>query len=184
MSLVDWRANALTCVSKEMVEQYHSTFAHKRHKCVYNIVLDEESKNIMSKKVHEEWLNNKSGQILIAAGALEPWKGFDDLINAFNLVKLENKNIKLLILGDGSMRLKLKQQISELNLENYVKLLGFKNDPIRYFSLSDILYCHHVEGMPNVLIEAMMAGCTPVSQNARLDQKEIISENENGYLAR
>ena len=185
MSLVDWRANALTCVSKEMVEQYHSTFAHKRHKCVYNIVLDEESKNIMSKKVHEEWLNNKSGQILIAAGALEPWKGFDDLINAFNLVKLENKNIKLLILGDGSMRLKLKQQISELNLENYVKLLGFKNDPIRYFSLSDIfVLSSHVEGMPNVLIEAMMAGCTPVSTECPTGPKEIISENENGYLAK
>ena len=73
----------------------------------------------------------------------------------------------------------------ELNLENYVKLLGFKNDPIRYFSLSDIfVLSSHVEGMPNVLIESMMSGCTPVSTECPTGPKEIIIENENGYLAK
>lgn len=185
MKLVDWRANALTCVSKEMVDQYHNIFRHRRHECVYNIVLDAESKLSMSKKVSEDWLNNKNGQILIAAGALEPWKGFDDLITAFSIIKSENKNTKLLILGDGSMRSKLEQQISDLNLDQSIKMLGFITDPIRYFSLSDIfVLSSHLEGMPNVLIEAMMAGCTPVATECPTGPKEIISDNENGYLAK
>jgi len=184
MSLVDWRANALTCVSKEMVEQYHNIFKHRRHQCVYNIVLDEESKHTISKKVNEDWLINKDSQILISAGALEPWKGFDDLINAFSLLNIENKNIKLLILGDGSMRSKLEKQISDLNLLQYIKMPGFINDPIRYFGLSDIfILSSHVEGMPNVLIEAMMAGCTPVATDCPTGPKEVITDNENGYLA-
>ena len=36
--------------------------------------------------------------------------------------------------------------------------------------------------MPNALIEAMMCGCTPVSTNCPTGPKEIIKNNDYGYL--
>ena len=38
--------------------------------------------------------------------------------------------------------------------------------------------------MPNVLIEAMMCGCTPVSFDCETGPNEIILNHEYGYLAK
>ena len=182
MKFVMHRANVLTCVSKDMVTQYETIFKNVKYVPIYNIVKDKESDLRVIENVDEEWLNNKKSPVIIAAGMLEPWKGFKDLIFAFKkLLKLTKA--KLIILGDGSLRNELEKLIIDLKINEHVKMKGYVKNPLKYFSRADVFtLSSYVEGMPNVLIEAMMAGCTPVSTNCETGPKEILSSGKYGYL--
>tara|TARA_Y100000389_G_C17467288_1_gene526806 strand:+ start:215 stop:1300 length:1086 start_codon:yes stop_codon:yes gene_type:complete len=183
MNLVSFRADALTCVSKDMVEQYKLIFNHSKHFCIYNIVVDESSQKRMLLTNDEPWLRKSDVPIIIAAGALEPWKGFSDLIHAIKYLESDYR-IKLLILGDGSSRDELQDLILSLNLQESIKLTGFIENPLSYFKDSDIfVLSSHVEGLPNVLVESMMAGCTPVSTDCPTGPREVLHDGKYGYLA-
>ncbi len=96
---------------------------------------------------------------------------------------LKEKEIKLLILGDGPLREKLERQIQSLNLCNNIALLGYKDNPYPYYALADIFVLSSlVEGLPNVLVEAMMCGCTPVSTDCPTGPREVLNNGEYGYL--
>lgn len=177
-----WRADALTCVSKDMVLQYRQVFAKPSHVCVYNIVDDLYSRTRMQEAVDHEWLCDKTLPVLVAAGRLAPWKGFADLIEAMALVK-EKRQARLLILGDGPLREELQHQIESKGLINEVQLVGYVENPLKYFSYADVFVLSSlVEGLPNVLVEAMMCGCTPVSTDCPTGPREVLQDGKYGYL--
>ena len=183
MQLISWRADVLTCVSEDMVKQYNKVFKNTRHQCIYNIIVDEESKKKSREVINEPWFETGDCPKLIAAGALEHWKGFQDLIHAITYIQPSQEG-KLLILGDGPLKKELQALISELNLENSIKLAGFVQNPLSYFKKADIfVLSSHVEGLPNVLVEAMMCGCTPVSTNCPTGPREVLNDGKFGYLA-
>ena len=76
--VVNSRANVLTCVSKDMVKQYKKIFPYTKQVFVYNIIMTQDSFNKMKKKNIPKWFMDKKNQIIIAAGSLAKWKGFDD----------------------------------------------------------------------------------------------------------
>ena len=184
MKILMHRGNVFTCVSKEMVHQYRRVFYKPKHVCIYNIVKNYETDLKMREPINEEWLLKKKEPVIIAAGMLEPWKGFVDLVIAFKkLIKI--KKAKLIILGDGSMRKQLQRMINFLDLKNSVKLKGFVENPLKYFSRANVFaLSSHVEGMPNVLIEAMMAGCTPVATDCKTGPREVLENGRYGYLVK
>lgn len=180
--LVMRRADTLTCVSKDMVTQYQKVFRNPPHVCVYNIVDDADSRARMSESVDHPWLLDKTYPILVAAGRLAPWKGFTDLIEAMALVS-ERRTARLLILGDGPQRDELQQLIDARSLRESVELVGYVENPLKYFSHSDVFVLSSlVEGLPNVLVEAMMCGCTPVATDCPTGPREVLQDGKFGYL--
>jgi len=182
MKIVSRRANLLTCVSKDMVLQYKKIFKKTSHKCIYNIIDLSNLKNKMLEPIEINKFKKTDEKLIIAAGMLEKWKGFDDLIKAFKMLTKKNK-VKLLILGDGSQKNYLLNLVKELNIENLVTFLGNMNNPYKFFFNSDVFaLTSHVEGMPNALIEAMVCGCTPVATDCETGPSEIITNDNFGYL--
>lgn len=178
---VMWRADALTCVSKDMVEQYRQIFSLPPHECVYNIVDDMQSRLKMQEPVEHKWFDD-TVPVLIAAGRLASWKGFHDLIYAMKKVS-DVRPVRLLILGDGPLRNELGQLISELGLTEKVDLMGYVENPLKYFVHAKVfVLSSYVEGLPNVLVEAMMCGCTPVSTNCPTGPSEVLQNGKYGYL--
>ena len=176
------RANALTCVSSDMVDQYKIVLKSNRHVCVYNIVDDIQSRERMHESVDDECFNSDGEPILIAAGNLVLWKGFSDLLIAMSELT-KTRKARLIILGDGPLRSELEAQIKALSLERVVKILGYVENPLKYFKKADIfVLSSHVEGMPNVLVEAMMCGCTPVATNCPTGPRELLQTGRYGYL--
>jgi len=175
-------ASAMTCVSKDMVDQYRKVFKSPPHVCVYNIIVDTQSHELMRETVYEEWFDENVEPILIAAGSLVEWKGFSDLILA--MIELtKTRKARLLILGDGPQRSDLEALIKKLDLSQTVKLLGFVDNPLKYFRHANIfVLSSHVEGLPNVLVEAMMCGCTPVATNCPTGPREVLQDEKYGYL--
>ena len=183
MRVVMWRADALTCVSKDMVHQYRAVFRSSRHVAVYNIVDDKRSREMMRESVDHPWLQNPGLHVMVAAGRLAPWKGFADLIRAVKRLVEQGRDVRLLLLGDGPLRAELQALIHELDLDGNVELLGYVANPLKYFARAKVFVLSSlVEGLPNVLVEAMMCGCTPVSTDCPTGPKEVLQDGKFGHL--
>ena len=93
---------------------------------------------------------------IVAAGRFIPEKGFDILIDAFNL--LSDKTLKLVILGVGTdeERQKLINQIKSLDLQERVILYGYVKNVYPIFKKARLcVVSSRIEGFPNVLLQMM-----------------------------
>ncbi|PFG07921.1 glycosyltransferase [Marinobacter sp. LV10MA510-1] len=182
MRAVMWRADVLTCVSKGMVEQYRTIFCNARHECIYNIVRTPSAQKMIIEPVDHPWFSDRALPVLVAAGQLGPWKGFTDLIRSVHILSTR-RPVRLILLGDGPQRSELEDLIEELGLQDNVRLEGHVANPLKYFAHADVFVLSSLlEGMPNVLIEAMMAGCTPVATDCPTGPNEILGDGRYGYL--
>ena len=69
-------------------------------------------------------LNNNK---IVSVGRLVEIKGYDDMIDVMKIVHEKNKDITLEIIGDGDLYDHLNQKIEDNNLDDVVKLVGFKD---------------------------------------------------------
>ena len=181
-NFVAWRANALTCVAKDMVEGYHKALKTTKHTHVYNIIVDEESILRSTEPVDHIWINNKNTKIVIAAGRLDKQKGFHDLVNAMPSV-IKKRDAKLIILGDGVEKENLQSQISDLDMDDFIDMVGYVENPLKYFSKCDVFVLpSYAEGLPNVLVEAMMCKCSPVATDCPTGPREVLQDGKYGEL--
>lgn len=176
------RATVLSCVSRDMVDQYRQIFPSSRHVCVYNIVVDASAAHRMAESVDHPWLGDPARPVIVAAGRLAPWKGFSDLIEAMKTVAPAS-SARLLILGDGPDRTALQAQISASRLDGRVQLVGYVDNALKYFARANVFALSSlVEGLPNVLVEAMMCGCTPVATDCPTGPREVLDGGRIGWL--
>jgi glycosyltransferase involved in cell wall biosynthesis len=86
-------------------------------------------------------------------------KGISYIIHGFERVLKKNPEIFLHIVGDGRDRKKLEGLVAELGIGKNVVFYGETKDPVKFYQNSDIfIIASKVEGLPNVLLEAMSCG--------------------------
>ena len=176
------RVDALVCVSEDMAKDYKAIFGETRHQCIYNMAYDSDTERKIAEPVDNSWIMDKSAPLIITAGRLCPGKGYPDLIHAINIVRKE-RPIKLAILGEGDFRPELETLINKLKLGDTVRLLGFQENPLKFFRQADVFaLASYFEGLPNVLVEAMAAGCTLVSTDCPTGPREVLKDGKYGYL--
>lgn len=146
-----------------------------------------------------------ASKIVVSMGRLQKKKGFDILIDAFELVCHDIPKTILLIAGqDEGEKLNLLEQIQRLNLENNVFLVGNieGQNKIDFLANADLFtLSSHNENFGNVYIESLASGTpivaskgTPWSEvqeyncgrwvkndikNTAIAIKEILKENRN-----
>jgi glycosyltransferase involved in cell wall biosynthesis len=121
------------------------------------------------------------GRYILAAGRLVLQKGFDKLILAFS--KISDTKVKLIILGEGELRLSLEKQIKDLQLDTRVLLPGVVNNIAVWFKNAEcFVLSSYYEGCPNVLLEAMSNGCPIVSFDCPYGPSEILQNSDTGIL--
>lgn len=120
---------------------------------------------------------------IVGVGRLTWAKGFDILIDAFELVLKKYPSHKLYIYGEGILEKELKEKIKNKKLEKSIFLMGNSPDVLTEISKSDIfVLSSRYEGMPNVLMESMAIGMPCVSTNCVAGPAELINNYENGIL--
>jgi len=130
----------------------------------------------------EDYPMLEKNNFIVSAGRLSISKGFYQLIDKFDEC-IEDKNIKLVILGEGEQRKGLEKFIKERGLNDRVILTGFQKNPYRFISKAKyfILNSDH-ESFGNVIIEAMACGTTVVSRDCDFGPRHIIRNGYNGLL--
>lgn len=133
---------------------------------------------------------NLSGldKIIFYAGTLRDIKNVDLLITAFaKLLQIDTQyrsNLKLLIAGKGEEEGKLKSLVNTLNIGDKVKFVGGLSgeEIVKYYNAADV-FClpSKNEGLPNVIVEALLCG-TPVVASSVGEIPHIIQNGQNGYL--
>ena len=162
-----------------------------------------------AKQKYDEWLKNekikpevivipniikenKSGKIsnlnnrqIISVGRLEDVKDFYTLILVFSVIVKKYPNYILKIIGEGSMREKLEEQIKKCNLQKNVILTGRRteNEINNELIKSDVfVLTSKSESFSLVLCEAMNFGVPCIAFDVDVGPREIIQDGKNGFL--
>ena len=122
---------------------------------------------------------------ILFVGRLEPYKGLDDLIEAIALIKPRlTCGLAVDIVGDGSLRDDLPEQIRRSDVSQEVHFRGgVSPDCIPFeFQKADVFVLPSiVEGMPNVVLEAMASGI-PVVATRIPGSQELVIDGQTGLL--
>ena len=173
------QSNLNTNVCKEAVQSYIDYGFYKKNEIVsvYNGVNFTKFSNLEDQVVPEEidlYFRSK-GKIFLSIGRLSSEKNFSLLIQAFSKYFIKNNvDDKLLIIGEGKEKEKLKKMVYDLGMSKNIHFLGRRNDVAALLKLCDF-YClsSDHEGLPTVLLEAVFSK-KPIISTACCGAKEIL----------
>lgn len=121
---------------------------------------------------------NTSNINIVNIGRLHNQKGQWHLIKAFKLISDKYKNAKLIILGQGDLRKQLEELVAKLDLSDKVIFCGYLKQPHIFMEKADIFaFSSVVEGLGNVLLEALAFGKAIVSTDCYYGPREILAPN-------
>ena len=176
-------SEAIICVSKGVAEDILKiTGLREKIKVIYNPIIDSKIYALAEEKASHPWILNKDCPVISAVGRLVKAKDYPALLYALSLV-VNEKQAKLLILGDGEERKELELLANRLGIAEKVDFLGFQKNPYKFISKSNIFVLSSIqEGFPTVIIEAMACGVPVISTDCKAGPNEIIENRENGLL--
>ncbi|GAB2884197.1 glycosyltransferase family 4 protein [Paralcaligenes sp. KSB-10] len=120
---------------------------------------------------------------LLGVGRLHPHKGFDLLIQAFQMLASHVPDWDLVILGEGGSREDLQRQIDAAELGGRISMPGRVGNVGQWYEQSDLyVLSSRVEGLSNTLIESMASGLAPVAFDCETGPREIVRNGIDGVL--
>jgi L-malate glycosyltransferase len=116
---------------------------------------------------------------LLCVSRLIPRKGLEYLIKAMPKIIEKRKDTKLIIIGDGPEKARLKQLSVDLGVDKNIELHGYvphEKLPQIYRSADIFILPSLYEGMSNTILEAMASGLPIITTNTG-GTKELIKGN-------
>ncbi len=169
------RADRVICVSEKISETLSDNAPELKNRIstLYNPYYIEEILKKGEEPVADYAFTSK---VIVAHGRLNRIKNYPRLIKAFSLIKKDFEDARLLIIGEGEEREKLRLLVDKLELGEYVTLIGFRSNPFAYIAKSDIyVLTSYNEGFPNALVEGMCF-LPAVSADCMSGPREILSD--------
>ena len=133
---------------------------------------------------------SSASPLIVAVGRLIDKKRFADLIRACRLLMERGRSFRCEIIGEGPLEKELHQQIHDLDLQNYVKLLGPKpqHEIAEHLAMGTVFVLPSLidasggmDNLPTVIMEAMATGL-PVISTPIGGIPEMVVQNETGVL--
>lgn len=107
------------------------------------------------------------------------------LIDVFKEIININQNVRLILIGDGALRQEIEKKIADYQLEEYVLVMGKKNDVENYYQIMDCMILPSLyEGLPMVGVEAQCSGIPvlfsdTITQEVGTDFSAYLSLNDS-----
>ena len=127
---------------------------------------------------------NRDTVLIANIGRLSPEKGQLEFLQAAQELVCQRENVKFILIGIGPDRDKLERFVVEHGLSDAVIFAGFRQDMINvYNGLDLVVQSSYTEGMPNVVLEALLME-VPVIATDVGGTAEIIEHERTGVLIR
>lgn len=172
------KAYYITCVSKEIKQILVNEYGLQNNKI--SIIGNGYDTTLVSKRRFAERREKK----IVFVGVLRWAKDPTTLIEAFKRISIRHADVKLLIMGDGPLRMKLETQCKELNISDRVTFLGQVSHEKAMETIAgcDVYVLTSIdEGFPTSLVEAMALG-KPIVATRVGGVPEIVSDEVSGLL--
>ena len=150
----------------------------KQHFDIDSIVIP----NIVDTSIFKTSCKKNANFTFVSVGSLIYGKGFDLLINAFHQSNFD-KNVSLLIIGDGNERKNIEKQIRDFALTYQIKLLGqLPREAVQHIISASFVFvlASRTETFGVVYIEAMAAGLPVIA--TKCGGPEDFINDTNGLL--
>ena len=149
---------------------------------VYSPIVDSKALRKAADPVEHPWIG---GDVPVVLSAARLEKDFPTLLRAVALLA-ERRPVRLIVLGEGEVaRLYGLQALARaLGVAGAVDFAGFAANPLAYMARADLcVLSSEEEGMPQVLVQAMMVGCRVVATDCDFGPAELFAGEEYGRLA-
>ena len=185
------RAAAVTAPSENLLERSRGLGAREPLVAIpYGADVDELTADPGAVDALRAELHIPPDHVVVAGiGRFVVMKGFPYLIDAMTHARRQRPDLHLVLVGDGDLRGELEAQVRALNASSYVTFPGMADrETLRaYLALADIVvvpsvHTHgHLDGLPNVALEAMAAG-KPLVASRVGGLPQLVRDRENGML--
>ena len=167
-------------VSHDSMNEFIEVFGrYPEMRVVYNLI---DSAAVVKKSEQLQYPKGEQFQF-VALGSLLPVKGFDRLIRSAKLIKEQVWEFKIIIAGAGPEEQRLKNMVSEFNLNSTVEFVGFLSNPYPLLKVSDVfVMSSESEALPTVLCEAMILGKPTLVTNCS-GCRELVDNGIFGVMA-
>ena len=143
-----------------------------------SVDLDRFKYNSKTDLEYRKKLNIQDKFVIGNVGRLHFQKNQLFLLDIFNEIHKEDNNSVLLLIGEGEDREKINNKITELKLNNSVKLLGARDDVSELMcSMNVFLFPSLFEGLGLVLVEAEAVGLPIVASSDNIPNEVKMSSN-------
>lgn len=172
-----FKVNIIT-VSKGIADELEELYGLKRISVLPNFLDTKKIGNV------PEIRENKSNQVdekvkLLFVGRLAPVKGCDVLLDAIKRCSAA-KHLQLTIVGDGPMRERYEEFVSDNGLMEKVKFIGKVENTNTYMLDADYLIVpSYAEGFGIVILEGLLSGCGIVYSMCDFGPKELMLNSFN-----
>lgn len=121
--------------------------------------------------------------VLGFVGRLAFYKGINELVNAFEQLQKQNKNLKLILVGPLEELNPLEETtIRKMETNPDIIAVGHQNDIRKFLAATDIfVFPSYREGFPQALMQANAMGLPSVATDIN-GCNEIIEDRKNGIL--
>ena len=137
---------------------------------------------ILREQIRDELDINDNIILIGVVGWLRPIKNQRAVINIMPVLLNQNKNIKLVLVGDGNEKSYLIKLSHELGVSSNVVFLGHRNDIPSVMNAFDIYIQPSLfEGMSNTIMEAMAVGLPVIAMDVG-GNNELVQNEKTGYL--
>jgi len=176
------QVDAVTVVSQAMQNEVSKLKATPKQLKVIPMGVDLKNQFKPNDKV------NSNPKNLLFVGRLVEKKGVTYLIEAINIIRKTHPDITLRIIGDGTEKQNLLQQVHNLNLEKNIKFIGAVENqklPSFYQQASIVVFpsieavSGDQEGFGLVLVEALGCGCAVICTDLPA-MTDIVKSGESG----
>ena len=173
------KLDKIICVSKESKDNFCKKYNIDKDKVkvIYNYINEDE---ILKKSKEFKVKNNVTTFVNVAK--MRDQKRQDRLIKAAIKLRDENYKFKIQLIGDGPNLNKINDMVKQHDLEDYVEVLGLKENPYPYIKNSDyFVLCSYMEGYGIVIKEALLFKKKIITTDV-VGPKEILKNGKYGII--